>query len=677
MIGFDKMRVISVVLVFFILFCGNLNAQESRVLDQFYRGKMTPVIRALKQKTLAPEERLLLANAYFKSGQFAEATSLLQTSDYQALSIQPFAMFLRLQLAVQKKDLVAAQRFYTTILRGTGESDVLALRAGIELGSCMVSLGQTSEAAVLLRSLARKTDNPEIHYLIESLFFNMALSVLDKESAKKSLKAMCLTGARIREEASLFRQFRLRFGETLPLSFVFSDTKNILERGDMLIREGLFDDAISLLNPWVERGVASRQDNLELHYLLAQAYYFKSEYRLALSFFERVLFLGEASEDMQWSARIRLAECMLRIQNYEDALRYISSLQAGPLDYRAAGQALYIRYLIEIKQPASDVVRAVKVMQKSFPRSPDIQESALDAWYYALASGYSPMPDPPMSRTVAQFFASWKPKHLSVSSDKHILEQLPLGYTALALLEASGSPVTSVSAEKLLAIRAGFGQVLLGEKSNLRSYKDDVSKAKLLNLMQRPYQAITLLRRRLLTAPRDSALWKNLDMDWVTTLFPRIMLDDVTKASQSSGLEPNLILSVMRMESTFNTEIKSRAGALGVMQLMPNTASSVAQRLGIRYQGESALLDPSLNIRLGSFYLAEQIRIFKGSLVLGIAAYNAGPTTVRRWIVLNPDILNKTGREQIALLPYAETRRYVSGVLDTYAIYSFLENKGF
>ena len=133
---------------------------------------------------------------------------------------------------------------------------------------------------------------------------------------------------------------------------------------------------------------------------------------------------------------------------------------------------------------------------------------------------------------------------------------------------------------------------------------EDMAKAKVLHLMARPYQSITRLRSRLMMAPRDAELWKNLDEDWIETLFPRIMMGWVTKASQKSGLEPSLILSVIRMESTFNTEIKSRAGASGLMQLMPMTARHVAQHLDIRQQKDEDLLDPETNVMLGSFYLA-------------------------------------------------------------------------
>jgi hypothetical protein len=663
------------VLLFFLLVSNTVLAENTRLLEWYYRGNYAAVIRALEKTPVRPEEKLLLANAYIKAEKFASAERLLHIPDYQALGMQPFVAFLQLQLAVEKKDLSQAQKQHTTIVRLRGDRDLLSLRGTIEVARCMLALGQRSEATLLLRSVARKTENPELNYLVEQLVFKNALDVADKTAAQNALKAMCLTGARIREEPALFKQFRLRFGEEVPLAFVFSDNDAVLARAELLLHTGMFQEVVVLLDPWLTKGVSDKAEHIRIQYLLSQAYYFQSKYRDAIVGFQRVLFLGEVPPSVYWPTHMRLGECLLRIQDYAEALRYIRVLQSGPAVYRAAGHALYIRYLMDIRHPADEIVRAVQSATREFPQSPELKEMALEAWYYALAQGYTPLPEPPIAAPVSRFFETWRPKHMAVSPVSHILEQLPLGYTALALLEAEVKPGVSIASEKQAMIKAGFGQFLLAETAG-KGYKEDVAKAKVLNLMERPYQAITLLRSRLITAPRDAALWKTLDEDWVKTLFPRMMMQWVSDASQKSGLEPALILSVIRMESTFNTEIKSHAGASGLMQVMPMTARHVAQRLGIKYQTDADLMAPDVNVILGSFYLAEQIRTFKGSLVLALAAYNAGPTAVRRWITLNPDILKKTGREQLALLPYAETRRYVAGILDGYAVYSFLEYRG-
>ena len=671
---FQGMGIFFVCCLFWVFLATVSWGDSTRLLEWFYRGNTTAVIRYLENKPLHAEDRLLLANAYFKAGKFASAENLLQAQDDQTLEMQPFVSFLKLQLAVEKKELPQAQKHYATIVRLKGDSDLLALRAEIEVARCLVALAQRAEAALLLRSILRKTENPEIMYGVHQTFFKMALAVSDKLAAQNALKAICLTGVRVREESSFFRQFRLRFGEDVSRDFVFFNDEALVDRGNLLVQLGLFQDAVNLLAPWLLTGVSDKSTRIRGQYLVAQTYYLQAKYPQAIDAFQQTLSLADVPSDMYWPAHMRLAECLLRIQDYAEALRYIQVLQAGPMAYRAAGHALYIRYLIALKHPVEEVLGTVYLAKKESPKSPELNEVAMDAWYDALSRGYSPMPDPPMSLSLARFFSTWRPKHIQVSPDSHILEQLPLGYTTWALLEASVRPGVMVAPEKKAIIRAGFGQLLLAETTP-NGDKEDMAKAKVLHLMARPYQSITRLRSRLMMAPRDAELWKNLDEDWIETLFPRIMMGWVTKASQKSGLEPSLILSVIRMESTFNTEIKSRAGASGLMQLMPMTARHVAQHLDIRQQKDEDLLDPETNVMLGSFYLAQQMRTFKGSLVLALAAYNAGPTTVRRWITLNPELREKTGREQIALLPYSETRRYVSGVLDGYVVYSFLEKK--
>ena len=347
----------------------------------------------MENKPLHAEDRLLLANAYFKAGKFASAEKLLQAQDYQTLEMQPFVSFLKLQLAVEKKELPQAQKHYATIVRLKGDSDLLVLPAEIEVARCLVALEQRSEAALLLRSVLRKTENPEIMYGVHQTFFKMALAVSDKLAAQNALKAICLTGVRVREESSFFRQFRLRFGEDVSRDFIFFNDEAIVDRGNLLVQLGLFQDAVNLLAPWLLTGVSDKSTLIRGQYLVAQTYYFQAKYPQAVDAFQQTLSLADVPSDIYWPAHMRLAECLLRIQDYAEALRYIQVLQAGPMAYRPAGHALYTRYLIALKHPVDEVLGAVYLAKKESPKSPELNEVAMDAWYDALSRDYSPMPE--------------------------------------------------------------------------------------------------------------------------------------------------------------------------------------------------------------------------------------------------------------------------------------------
>lgn len=146
--------------------------------------------------------------------------------------------------------------------------------------------------------------------------------------------------------------------------------------------------------------------------------------------------------------------------------------------------------------------------------------------------------------------------------------------------------------------------------------------------------------------------------------YPRLKLP--------SGLpvEPALVHAVTRQESEFDASARSRAGALGLMQLLPGTAKEVAQKADLSYSA-SRLYDPHYNIRLGSLYLNRLISGYEGSYVLAIASYNAGPGRVRQWVKQfgSPGSTPEEVINWIEKIPYVETRNYVQRVMENLQVY--------
>ena len=99
----------------------------------------------------------------------------------------------------------------------------------------------------------------------------------------------------------------------------------------------------------------------------------------------------------------------------------------------------------------------------------------------------------------------------------------------------------------------------------------------------------------------------------------------VEREAAANGLDAALSFALIRAESAWQSDARSHANAVGLMQLLPSTGESMARQLGIPWRGSGTLLDPALNIRLGSRYLARQVERFDGSPWLAAAAYNAGP----------------------------------------------------
>jgi hypothetical protein len=104
----------------------------------------------------------------------------------------------------------------------------------------------------------------------------------------------------------------------------------------------------------------------------------------------------------------------------------------------------------------------------------------------------------------------------------------------------------------------------------------------------------------------------------------------VKDASKQNRIPEDLILGIIWVESRFNPKAVSPVGARGLMQLMPKTADYLADC--IEWRGRSNAFDPEFNVAAGSYYIARLIKEFKGDEDLALAAYNAGPTKVRKWL---------------------------------------------
>ena len=135
--------------------------------------------------------------------------------------------------------------------------------------------------------------------------------------------------------------------------------------------------------------------------------------------------------------------------------------------------------------------------------------------------------------------------------------------------------------------------------------------------------------------------------------------------------ETPLLLALIRQESSFDSFAKSHAGARGLMQIMPPTAKYVAQKLKVPYSKIRLMTDPEYNIMLGRAYISSLLRQYDGSYVLALAAYNAGPKRVRRWLRDNgdPRSAEVDTLDWIESIPFSETRTYIQRVLGNLQVY--------
>jgi soluble lytic murein transglycosylase len=174
---------------------------------------------------------------------------------------------------------------------------------------------------------------------------------------------------------------------------------------------------------------------------------------------------------------------------------------------------------------------------------------------------------------------------------------------------------------------------------------------------ERYHMALRIFRRHFaaLAASGDPSLPRAF---W-EMLYPYGWRSDVMAAAQRVGVDPFLVAAIVREESSYYPRALSRAGARGLMQLMPATARPMAEHRGLAFAGGELLDDPSANIEIGTAFLSGLLREFRDPR-LAVAAYNAGPARVRQWWQTRRTSDIEAFVEQI---PFDETRQYVKRVM--------------
>ena len=143
--------------------------------------------------------------------------------------------------------------------------------------------------------------------------------------------------------------------------------------------------------------------------------------------------------------------------------------------------------------------------------------------------------------------------------------------------------------------------------------------------------------------------------------YPYPYQETVEKYARKHRIDSSLVASVINKESKFKNEAESHRGALGLMQLMPDTAKWIAEEINEKDFTLEKLQDPETNIRFGIWYLTSLKQEFKNNEVLMLAAYNAGRGTVHEWMDEYGWDYNFSDAK---LIPYEETRHYVVDVLN-------------
>lgn len=145
--------------------------------------------------------------------------------------------------------------------------------------------------------------------------------------------------------------------------------------------------------------------------------------------------------------------------------------------------------------------------------------------------------------------------------------------------------------------------------------------------------------------------------------------EHVYKYSEENNIDPLLTFAIIKAESNFNRNIKSKSGAIGLMQLMESTALEQAEEVNEEIIVTESLYNPEINIKIGTKYYSKLIKKYNNNTLLALAAYNAGIGNVDNWIgqgIIKPD------GSDIENIPFKETNNYVRKIVRDYKIYQDL-----
>jgi soluble lytic murein transglycosylase len=292
-------------------------------------------------------------------------------------------------------------------------------------------------------------------------------------------------------------------------------------------------------------------------------------------------------------------------------------------------------------------------------RSIPAEEREGEEWQYWLAIALLQNGDEAGSRTILETLAAGRSYYSFLAADEL---ELPYAFAHAALTPDARVMADLEGREPFIRARELF---YVGLESRGRSEWDEA--VGLLGSAEKA-QAALLAHAWGWHSRAIATVAATGDFDDLELRYPMAYQEEFRTSSQAARVPHSWAYGVARSESLFMPDIRSSAGAVGIMQLMPATGRRTADDLNHPWQGLATLTDPASNIRIGTTYLADMLEKFAYNRVAATAAYNAGPARVEKWL---PESGPEDARIWIENIPYNDTRDYVRRVMVSDAIFNW------
>lgn len=312
----------------------------------------------------------------------------------------------------------------------------------------------------------------------------------------------------------------------------------------------------------------------------------------------------------------------------------------------------------------NDTFRSTSHFKKIYELSPS--DDNMSMALYWIAENYSIIGDPDEEVRYLSESAIFSDTFYGLIS----LDKLNRNNRSLLIIDDHDqpNPQENVDLEKIIAVEllVAIDKKYLAAKFINKVFEDDKNYnyanylANLANLKHLPQTSIKIAKKTGVDRIKINHLYPVVD-------FP---INDTEEETKYSPKE--LIYSIIRQESEFSSEAVSYSGAIGMMQIMPDTAKMLSRQEKLKYDLNKVLEDSSYNVQLGSRYIFDLVKEFEGSYIRAISSYNAGPNRIKQW---NKNNTTDNVLDWIELIPFKETRYYVKNVLRNVQFYRILLNR--
>ncbi|MBI4528044.1 MAG: DUF3808 domain-containing protein [Deltaproteobacteria bacterium] len=649
--------------------------------------------------------RALFSQAYtlYSTGNLSEAEELFFRTLDQDYVLSDYSLYY-LGLIASKRGSPETARGFFALLRRLFPQSVWRSQAELQMAKLAIDEKDHARAMEILQSLRAQRPRREISD--ESLYLLAQIhEALGKLEEAHSFYQELRRSSPLSSWASKARQDVSRLREENPERFVLNTSESLSAEGELLLQERQFAEAEKVYRKVLEMVPAG---NSRPALLMALA----NVYRAARNREKGILVLSEIVRHFPQSpeapnALYRLARTYWNLDDNLKAMDHFNQLKkkypaSSFIDFADFASAR----IHESLGNTEEAIRIYRDFSKRFPASQLRQEAAWRlAWIHylqgqhekayqafkRLSTGnegdrYQTAAYYWQARTALKMGLAEEAKGIFVAIFNAPEDSYYKGAAARSLQKMGvafdpkglDGPISEVSnSQPVLIPEAAFHLIRARELTEislsilavaeLDEIKNDGGDPGLYSLLMREYARNGAYRRSVSLANRIRGSSDELQR----FRYPLAYWEKVDKLAVELGLDPFLVVALIRQESLFDPYALSPASAYGLMQLLPTTAAREAKQMGLPVPNPETLFDPDVNLKIGIHHLKGLLDRYENNLPRAIAAYNAGENAVARW---QRQIPAEDDEEFIERIPYAETRLYVKLVLRNQLSYRKIYN---